>query len=368
MAAMNFEYRDAENVVCGGRRLSSILENHADYLLRRDDPERRANLDGADLRGVRLKGADLSFASLRGANLEMAVLIEACLDHSDLTRASLRNAYLESASLRKTSLLEADLFKANLNHAQLVEADLRSTDLRFASLLEANFTGSKLTGAKLFGTLRSDWLIKDVECDFVLMDRKGMVRLPPGKIKFARGDFEQFFSKWPSVEHAFEAGLQPLDPLILQYLSYKVRYPLGDSPKRFDFFVSHASEDKREIVVPLVQELSALGSSVWYDDFALKVGDSIRRMVDHGLKSSRYGIVILSPAFFAKEWPQYELDSLITRELEGEKVVLPIWHRVTKNEVLAYSPKLADKIALNSSTMSFREMAQRLAELISAND
>jgi hypothetical protein len=113
-----------------------------------------------------------------------------------------------------------------------------------------------------------------------------------------------------------------------------------------------------------VQELSALGRSVWYDEFTLKVGDSLRRTVDHGLKSSRYGVVVLSPDFFAKEWPQYELDSLITREMEGEKVVLPIWHRVTKNEVLGYSPKLADKVALNSSTMSFREMAQRLAELI----
>ncbi|MDT4966920.1 MAG: hypothetical protein QOJ64_1657 [Acidobacteriota bacterium] len=359
---MDFKYRDIDEVLCGGRPLAAILQEHTDYLST-SDPARRANLDGFDLRGVRLKGVNLSDASLRGANLEMAILMEARLNDADLRNACLRNAYLEAASLQNTSLFEADLLKINLNHANLSGADLRSSDLRFASLLEANLTGSKLTGAKLFGTLRTDWVISNIQCDFVWMDREGHERLPAGKTDFTQGDFERFFSRWPSIEHAFESGLKPFDSLILQYLSYRYRHTF-DHPRRYDFFVSHASEDKHDVVLPLVEELAALGHAVWYDAFVLKVGDSIRRMVDEGLKSSRYGIVILSPAFFAKEWPQYELDSLITREMEGEKVVLPIWHRVTKNEVLAYSPKLADKIALNSSTMSFREMAERLAELI----
>ena len=41
--------------------------------------------------------------------------------------------------------------------------------------------------------------------------------------------------------------------------------------------------------------------AVWYDEFTLKLGDSIRRSLDKGLKQSRFGIVVLSKAFFEKE-------------------------------------------------------------------
>jgi len=83
---------------------------------------------------------------------------------------------------------------------------------------------------------------------------------------------------------------------------------------------------------------------------ALKMGDSLRRKIDEGLGLSRFGVVILSPNFFDKHWPQRELDGLAARETSsGEKVVLPVWHKVTREDVLRYSPPLADKVAANTS-------------------
>ena len=61
---------------------------------------------------------------------------------------------------------------------------------------------------------------------------------------------------------------------------------------------------------PLAERLVSAGLKVWYDDFSLKVGDSLRRSLDEGLSKSRFGVVILSPSFFKKEWPQKELDGL----------------------------------------------------------
>ena len=116
----------------------------------------------------------------------------------------------------------------------------------------------------------------------------------------------------------------------------------------WDYFISHASEDKDSFVRPLAAALSARGARVWYDEFTLTVGDSLRRMIDSGLKKSRYGIVVLSPAFFEKEWPQKELDGLVAREIDGVKVILPIWHGVGFENVRQYSPILADKYALKS--------------------
>ncbi len=113
----------------------------------------------------------------------------------------------------------------------------------------------------------------------------------------------------------------------------------------WDVFISHASEDKAEVVRPLAKELEALGLSVWVDEFTLTIGDSLRRKIDHGLRRSRYGVVVLSHQFFSKEWPQKELDALVAREKSGEKVILPIWHQLTRDEVAHHSLLLADRLA-----------------------
>ena len=133
---------------------------------------------------------------------------------------------------------------------------------------------------------------------------------------------------------------------------------------QYDFFVSHASEDKDDFVRHLVQELEALGAVVFYDEATLRVGDSLRRKIDQGLANSRFGIVVLSEHFFRKEWPARELDGLTALEIGGATRILPIWHKVSKDEVAKYSPSLADKLALNTSVKGVKEIAVELNELI----
>ena len=118
----------------------------------------------------------------------------------------------------------------------------------------------------------------------------------------------------------------------------------------FDLFISHATEDKDSVVRPLANRLEAEHLHVWYDEFTLRLGDSLRRSIDLGLAKSRYGIVVLSHSFFAKQWPQRELDGLVARETSGgEHVILPVWHGITKAEICEYSPTLADLVAVPSS-------------------
>ena len=137
---------------------------------------------------------------------------------------------------------------------------------------------------------------------------------------------------------------------------------------KYDVFVSHASEDKEEFVKPLVEALESSGYKVWYDEFTLKVGDSLRRSIDNGLSNSRYGIVVFSKAFFDKKWTQYELDGLVNREMNGYKVILPIWHLVTKDQVQNYSPSLADTKAINSSLSTIEEIVEQLGEVLDAKE
>jgi hypothetical protein len=132
----------------------------------------------------------------------------------------------------------------------------------------------------------------------------------------------------------------------------------------WDVFLSHASEDKVDIAEPLYDALTTFGLTVWFDQATLRIGDSLRRKIDEGLKRSAFGVVIFSQAFFAKSWPQYELDGIVTQTLAGQQNLLPIWHRLTEDEMRTYSPSLADKVARNTATSPVTEIAEEIARRV----
>jgi hypothetical protein len=112
----------------------------------------------------------------------------------------------------------------------------------------------------------------------------------------------------------------------------------------YDLFICHASEDKELVARPIAEALQD-AASVWYDEFSLELGDSLRASIDKGLAESNFGLVILSPTFFTKNWPQAELNGLFAKEISGTKTILPIWHQMTKEQILQFSPILADRVA-----------------------
>lgn len=126
-----------------------------------------------------------------------------------------------------------------------------------------------------------------------------------------------------------------------------------DYDKEYDVFISHASEDKEEVARPLAEALRSNGLSVWYDEFELKIGDSLRRKIDKGIANSNFGVIVISRDFISKGWTNYELDGLITKTVNGEQTMLPIWHNITKREVISYSPSLVD---------SFRRKSKRIRQ------
>jgi len=132
----------------------------------------------------------------------------------------------------------------------------------------------------------------------------------------------------------------------------------------YDVFISHASEDKEAFVRSLADALRDEHIEVWYDEFSLNVGDSLTQAINRGLAQSRFGVIVLSPSFFSKNWTEWEFNGLVARQNSGrERVILPIWHNVDRDEVLAYSPPLADITAL-SSELDMSEIVRRLASVI----
>ena len=102
---------------------------------------------------------------------------------------------------------------------------------------------------------------------------------------------------------------------------------------------------------------------VWYDDFSLRLGDSLRESIDRGLARSRFGVVILSGYFFGKHWPQQELNGLATREVDGGNVILPVWHGVGFAEVRGYSVTLADRKAVQTKD-GLARVVEKIMEVV----
>ncbi len=132
---------------------------------------------------------------------------------------------------------------------------------------------------------------------------------------------------------------------------------MPEDTEHWDAFVCHTSEDKETFVRPLVVALGRLGVSLWYDEVSLKLGDSLSGSIDRGIAKSRNGIIVVSPAFLGKKWPEAELHALMTRRVEDKLQLLPIWHGVGRPEVAALSPLLADLVALRTAGLTAQDVA-----------
>jgi hypothetical protein len=132
-------------------------------------------------------------------------------------------------------------------------------------------------------------------------------------------------------------------------------------------FISHASEDKEDIARPLAYELIHRGFDVWYDEFSLKLGDSLRSSIDKGLYECDFGVVILSKNFFEKNWTIKELNGLIGKEIGfSKKFILPVRHKITHQEILERSIMVSDLFAVNTES-GLEEVVRALERATSKN-
>lgn len=135
---------------------------------------------------------------------------------------------------------------------------------------------------------------------------------------------------------------------------------------KYDVFISYASEDA-DFVESLVEELHKLDVKVWQDKLSIGRGNSIRQSIDRGLLKSRFAIAVLSKNYMEKYWTNYEVDGILNLETNTHKVILPIWHNVTLDDVKAFSPSLAGRKALETKSITAYGIAKILKKTLDEN-
>ena len=140
-----------------------------------------------------------------------------------------------------------------------------------------------------------------------------------------------------------------------------------DNDKEFDVFVSHASDDKEKVTRPLVTILKEKGLKVWYDEDVLKIGDSLSKEIEKGLKQSNFGLIVVSKQFMIKPWVDRELKGLVAGSIHKGKPIIPILHGVSYDELYDFSPPLADSFYRSTDKHTIESIANEVVAVIKAS-
>lgn len=132
--------------------------------------------------------------------------------------------------------------------------------------------------------------------------------------------------------------------------------------KKYDVFISHANADKLTYVDELNDSLSKLKINIFYDKDALDWGDDWKGQILAGVEQSEFAIIVISKNFFHREWTERELNELLNRQNKsGERIILPILHQITFEQLQEKYPAIASIQALKSADYSCDEIALKFA-------
>lgn len=131
----------------------------------------------------------------------------------------------------------------------------------------------------------------------------------------------------------------------------------------YDVFISHANKDKEELIEELYKSISKLGISIFYDKESLEWGDNWKERILNGTKKAEFAIIVISENFFDREWTERELSEFLNRQnRNGQKLILPIVHNITMQQLQAKYPNVADIQAIDSSKYNCDQIALLFAK------
>jgi hypothetical protein len=262
--------------------------------------------EGANMQKCEFKGADLVRVSLRAARMDEIVSFDLKIRHSDMRDVSLRGAHLQYSHFYNSDLRGAKLDNAILD--RLVTKRILIEEPRVAEM-EALGCSTDLINQPT----RSEWR-----------------------------DWQDFKVRSPDDDFGV---------IIYNGQTYWV------SEGRWDFFVSHATADKKSVALPLVTALRQRGQRVWYDDLEIKPADDLTTVINRGIDSSLFGVVVVSKSFFGRRWTEAEIEILMRRR------IFLVLHGMTAEDLATIRPALADRYAV-PFLLGVDRVADRLIEAI----
>lgn len=127
---------------------------------------------------------------------------------------------------------------------------------------------------------------------------------------------------------------------------------------KYDVFISHANKDKLNFIDDLYSSLDSLGINIFYDKKSLEWGDKWKDRILDGVNQSEFAIIVISENFFGREWTEKELNEFLNRQNKnGQKIILPVVHNITMEQLRDKYPSIAEIQAISSKDYSHDQIA-----------
>lgn len=167
-----------------------------------------------------------------------------------------------------------------------------------------------------------------------------------------------------------EAQLRRSQPVTVTYTIPERRY-LGEIRETVlqdelaverdrDLFLCHAWADRGHAARELYDALVDAGVDAWFSEEEVGLGTNLPRQLDVGIRCSRIGVVLVTPAMLMAlrqgGFADQELGALLST---GR--VIPVLHEVTFEELRCESPLLAARAGLSTAGSSLAEVAEKIA-------
>ena len=281
-----------------------------------------AKLERADFDGSRLTDVDLAKAELARARLNGIIATNSRFDGADMREAEFKGADLTRVSLRGATMDEIVSFDFYIRHSDLRDASLRNADMQ----PRTHIYNSDLRGTILEG-VRLDRLVTKR----VLIEQPRVAELTALGCAMELANMPTS-EEWPDWERfAVKSAEDDFGIIIHNGQTYWV------NEGRYDFFISHSTDDKASVVQPLVKALRDRGQNVWYDGLEIKPGDDLAQKIKLGIDSSLFGVVVISKTFFGRRWTDAEIQWLMAKR------VFLVLSGVKAESLATLRPELADR-------------------------
>lgn len=140
-----------------------------------------------------------------------------------------------------------------------------------------------------------------------------------------------------------------------------------EHPERRDVFLCHAWDDRQGAAQELHDLLVEFDVEVWFSEKDVALGSNLLREIDRGLRMSRIGIVLVTPAMLTSLASEGIADKELSALLATDRVI-PVVHGTTFDALRDESPLLASRSGLSTEDSSLREVAVKIANAVVPED
>ncbi len=307
----------------------------------------------ADLRGANFRSVDFNHADISGSDLRKADLAHARLNGVTIERSSLEGADLTAAEVLGTSIWRVCLRKTVLTSIRTADVRIRDSILHGANLSYANMAGAHMHNCDLTQTT-----VDQTDFEAAFLKR---ITAEPGRLQqIAESGAVIHLPNQPLAADRIDCSdfrITAADTDFGLIIHDGKAYWMGE--RRWDFFISHATEDKQAVAEPLSRALIARDQRVWLDVNQIGLGDSLEERISFGINGCLFGVVVLSAKFFHRYWTEHELKEIVARR----KRIFVVLHDVDRRELEETYPQLRDLFTV-STAEGIDAVADKLIEAI----